>query len=189
MGTGRQPESRSAHIQVGGFCPMHTWQYAEIASELGLAIAYAPVAQAAARLIEQGNGDGLPTAMSKLLPGPERCPACVELARAEHAAVHELVRGLPACLDGVTAPSLCLPHLAKALETGLAAETARWLSRRLAATLSRAAEDLRTYALKREAMRAYLLDDEEDAASALVISHLAGSRTLVRPWRRNDEIG
>ena len=30
----REPESRSEHIQVGGFCPMHTWQYVEIASEL-----------------------------------------------------------------------------------------------------------------------------------------------------------
>jgi hypothetical protein len=69
------------------------------------------------------------------------------------------------------------------------AETAQWLSRRLAATLSRGAEDLRTYALKREAMRAHLIDDEESAASAVVISHLAGSRGLVRPWRQHDEIG
>ncbi|HUA47994.1 MAG TPA: dynamin family protein [Solirubrobacteraceae bacterium] len=185
----RQPESRAEHIEAGGFCPLHTWEYAEIASELGMALAYGPVAQAAADLLDHGNADGLPSAISKLLPGPARCPACAELTRAEHAAVHELVSGMPTRLDGANAPSLCVPHLAQVLETGLEPETARWLSRRLATTLSRAAEDLRTYALKRDAMRAYLLDDEENAAARVVISNLAGSRAVVRPWRHTGEIG
>ena len=185
----RQAERRSAHIQVGGFCPMHTWQYAEIASELGIALAYAPVAQSAAELIAREQGDGLPAAIAKLMPGPERCPACVDLARAEHAAVDQLVTSVPTPFDGATAPCLCVPHLAAVLAADPGEEATQWLFERLAATLNRAAEDLRTYALKREAMRAYLVNDDEGAASAVVISHLVGSRGLVRPWRRNDEIG
>jgi hypothetical protein len=185
----RQPERRSAHVQVGGFCPLHTWQYAEIASELGIALAYAPVAQCAAELIAHENGDGLPAAISKLMPGPERCPACVELTRAEHAAVDQLVTNLPTRLADTPAPSLCVPHLAAVLEADPGEEATRWLSERLADTLIRAAEDLRTYALKREALRTHLLNDDEHVASAVVVSHLAGSRGLVRPWRRNDEIG
>jgi plasmid stability protein len=94
LATGR--ERQAEHARSGGFCPTHTWQYAEIASDLGIAQGYAELTEAAAdrlRAAEQdaSTEDELQAALAQLLPGPERCPACVALAEAERAAVRELL--------------------------------------------------------------------------------------------------
>jgi len=186
----RRDDIRAEHARAGGFCSLHTWQYEETASPVGIALAYAPLAEAAARLIDSaGTREDLEAALAQFMPDAERCPACVALADAERAAVQELVSGLPVDSDGVTAPLLCIRHLAAAVAADPGSERSRWLAERLVRTLGRTSEDLRTYALKRDSLRADLLSDEEDAAGIHVISYLAGARPLARPWRRTDEIG
>jgi len=189
----RRQEGRSEHVRTGGFCPLHTWQYAEIASEAGIALGYAPLAEAAAESIESVDGagsaeDALAAAIARFMLGPERCPACVALADAEHDAVGDFIASLPETSAG-QAPLLCLRHLGAVLAAGPGSERALWLARRLAETLKRASEDMRTYALKRDSLRSYLQSEEERAAAIQAIARLAGRRELVRPWRLTDEIG
>ncbi len=190
----RRGDRRAEHAQRGGFCAMHTWQYAEIASELGIALAYAPLAESAADLIGLVDppveaNERLKRSLAELMPGADRCPACLALARAEQDAVSEVVDGLPSRADGAAAPPLCVQHLAAVLDTGPEGEWARLFAERLANTLQLASDDMRRYSLKREALRDYLLSDEEEAAPMRAVSYLAGHRELVRPWRRRDEIG
>jgi GTPase SAR1 family protein len=186
----RRDDIRAEHARAGGFCSLHTWQYEETASAVGIALAYAPLAEAAAKLIDSAGTRGeLAPALAQFMPDAERCPACVALADAERAAVQEFVSSLPVDPDGITAPLLCIRHLAAAVAADPGSERSRWLAERLVRTLSRTSEDLRTYALKRDSLRADLLSDEEDAAGIRVISYLAGARPLARPWRRSDEIG
>ncbi len=189
----RRDARRAAHARCGGFCPMHTWQYAEIASDVGVAVAYSPLARSAATVIDsvddEPDRDVVTRSLLELTPGPKRCPACIAIAEAERDAVRELIADLPARPDGRAAPSLCLKHLADVLAADRRGGRAQWLARKLADTLRRGADDMQTYALKRESRRGYLLSDEEDAAGIHVISYLAGRRQLVFPWRRSDEIG
>jgi GTPase SAR1 family protein len=186
----RRDGARSEHVRAGGFCPLHTWEYEEMASTVGIALAYAPLAEAAGRLIDSADsGKWLEEALARFMPDPGRCPACVALADAERAAVEEFLAGLPVAPGGAAAPLLCIRHLAAVAATDPESQRVRWLAESLAQTLSRTSEDLRTYALKRESLRGDLLSDEEDAAVIQVISYLAGARPLARPWRRRDEIG
>ena len=190
----RRDRRRAEHVLDGGFCAMHTWQYAEIASDVGIALAYATLARSAADLLEPVDGDDaaaelLRASAARLMPGPDRCPACVALSEAERTAVREFLAALPVRDEGEIAPSLCVRHLAGALATDLGTPQARWLARRLAGVLRRASEDMQTFSLKRESLRGHLLSDEEQAACRRAISYLAGYRELARPWRQSDEIG
>jgi len=189
-------ERRAEHVRNGGFCPTHTWQYAEIASDLGIALGYAELAEAAADLLRSAELDAsteheLQGFVVQLLAGPERCPACLALAEAERTAALQIVAGLTAGPDDGgddgAVPTLCVAHTAAVLAANPGLEQGRRLVRALADTLGRASEDMRTYSLKRESLRRRLLSDEEAAAYLQAISYLVGNRDLVRPWRSDDD--
>ena len=186
----QRDQRRAEHARGGGFCAMHTWQYAEMASDTGIAVAYAPLAQSVAALISAvENGEQtterLRASLAAFMPGPDRCPACIALGEA----VRGLVDGLAQQAADGAAPSLCLPHIAAVLGTDAGRARARWLADKLAGTLGRASEDMQTYSLKRESLRGQLLNEEEEAACQQVISYLAGQRALARPLRSPDELG
>jgi hypothetical protein len=189
----RREERRAEHARNGGFCPMHTWQYAEIASDSGIAIAYAPLAHALAeqlRSLRQGehSDEAVKSALATFMPGPDRCPACLALAEAERESLRRAVAELRSRPREQAAPLLCVRHLAAVLVVARDDGAAGGLAERLAEVLERASDDLRTYSLKRESLRAYLLSDEENAAAHQVIANLAGDRELARPRLRDDAL-
>ena len=190
----RRDDYREQHVRHGGFCAMHTWQYAEIASDIGIATTYAPLAESAAELITSSavhadEGVALRNALSTLMAYPERCLVCKALADAEHDAIRDLLGVLSQRTDGEPPPPVCLPHVAAVLAAEPDPEHTVWLAESLASRLVRLSEDMRAYSLKRASLRGHLLSEEEDAAPRQGISHFAGRRELIRPWRLTDEIG
>lgn len=113
--------------------------------------------------------------------GPDTCPVCGMLAEAERTAVADAI---VATADPDRAPTLCLPHLCLAVATDGPAEGIRTLLDGLAAALRRRSEDMRSYALKREAHHGELLTDEETGAHLEALELLAGRASLVPSWRR-----
>ncbi|MDQ2875915.1 MAG: hypothetical protein M3Y33_14450 [Actinomycetota bacterium] len=105
------------------------------------------------------------------------CPVCVALAGRERQATAQLAA--QAQPSGM--PALCLRHLALVLDAGPSPETGRALAGSLAAALRRAAQDMRSFALKREALRRGLVTDEEAQAHDGALRLLAGQPSLVRP--------
>ena len=192
----RHEDRREQHARNGGFCPLHTWQYAETASDAAVALTYTPLARAAAQAIGSHDDHGNPTrpqdlsaALADLMPGANRCPACQALAAAERAAVQGLVAALAAQPAHMPPPPVCIQHLAAVLTTDPGGTLAAPLADQLAQTLQRSAEDMQTYSLKRESLRSHLLTDEERAAFTQALRLLAGQRELARPYREIDEIG
>jgi GTPase SAR1 family protein len=188
------PRRRDELVRSGGFCPTHTWQYAEIASDLGIALGYAGLAEAAGERLRGAERDGatperLGASVARLLTGPERCPACLALAAAERATVRELLAEPRAGPGGgdPEVPALCVAHTAAVVAAAPQAEQASGFVRALADTLTRASEDMRTYSLKRESFRRQLLSDEEQTAYLQALSYLVGNRDLVRPWRSAND--
>ncbi len=125
-------------------------------------------------------------ALAALRCDRDRCPVCLAIATAEHDAVTDVVAKLPPEPGDKAAPALCVLHLASVLAADPGIERARWIVQRLADVLERAAADMRTYALKREA-RGQRYSDEERAAHQQVIAYLAGDRQLARPWRLDEQ--
>jgi hypothetical protein len=57
----------------------------------------------------------------------------------------------------------------------------------LAAALRSAAEDMREYALKREALHNWLVTSEESRAYQDALRQLAGHSSLVTPWAQDAD--
>ena len=186
-------DSRKEHAEGGGFCAMHTWQYAETASDLGVALAYPELARSATRQLRLA-GESAATehelwdAVAHFAPDRDRCPVCRAVAQAQSDAVADLIADLPARPGDAAAPSLCVPHLAAVLTARPGIERARWLVRSLAEALERAAEDMQMFALIRESLRGHLLSDDESRAYLRTVSRLAGQRRLAYPLRNDDRL-
>ena len=175
-------DEQERHTLGRGFCPLHTWQYAAVASSLGISAGYAKLAASVADALESLTRRNPTTAdlargVAALITKPGRCPVCAALADREHAAIADLISQAPPA-----AAALCLRHLAQALSAGIEATAARALLHTLAATLRRDSEDMRAFALKREAYRSGLVTGEESRAHQDALRRLAGPPALTQPW-------
>jgi len=170
--------------RAGGYCPLHTWQYASIASPLGISAGYAKLASAVARTLESlGRDDRAPESLGRavaaLTPGPGGCDLCQALAAREHDAIADAASHMP------DSP-LCIRHLAMTLAAGPTPAEARAMIAALAAALRSDGEDMRDYALKREALHNWLVTDEESRAHQDALRRLAGLSVLTMPWPDTD---
>jgi hypothetical protein len=96
------------HANAGGFCPLHTWQYARMAFPLGISAGYAKLAVATADALELVRQ---PAACSRELARQvaglatgRACPACAVLAGCER---DEMSRVAQASAGEAPAPCAC----------------------------------------------------------------------------------
>lgn len=186
-----------AHAERGGFCPLHTWQYAAIASPHGICLAYPPVLESLAGRL-RGLASGAPSSGSlaegvrRLLPRPVSCEVCRLIGAVEQAAARDLLSEPSAGSASGPArklPALCLPHLYVVLAAGPDARLARLLVEEQARVLERLAEDMRRYALKHEAIRRQLATDEERRAHRRGLARVAGEQRITVAPDGDDEPG
>ncbi len=174
-----QESEQARHARAGGFCPLHTWQYAQLASPVGISAGYSALASATAGAIERLEAQAsTPAELGRDLASLTACTACAALTAAEGQAVRRLAPRAAADMPA----SLCLRHVALILQSGCTPEAAAHLTGGLASTLRRLAGDMREYALKREALRRSLITAEEANAYAGALRLLAGPPALVQPW-------
>jgi hypothetical protein len=88
------------HALAGGFCSLHTWQYAAIASPLGISAGYPKLAAAVADALESiGEQDGtvedLAGQVAAVAPQTGMCPLCATLAEREREAVSKAAGQAP----------------------------------------------------------------------------------------------
>ena len=175
-------DEQERHALGQGFCPLHTWQYAAVASPVGISAGYAPLAASVAEALESLSRQDSPATdlardVASLTAGRGRCPVCEALAASERTAIAELVsQALPLTI------TLCLRHLALTLSAGADPPTCRVLLRAAATALRRDSEDMRSFALKREAYRRGLVTAEESSAHLDALRRLAGLPALTQPW-------
>jgi Dynamin family len=173
---------QARHAETGGFCPLHTWQYAHLASPVGISAGNARLAsQLAGALREAGAVSRDPGELAGQVADLARtraCPACALLAATERTAADELAAQKPGVAE---VPRLCLRHLALVLEACSSLPAGRVMTSALAATLQRAAEDMRAYALKREALSRGLITADEASAYSDALRLLAGQPSLALP--------
>jgi hypothetical protein len=183
-------EVQRNHVETGGFCPVHTWLYASLTSPLGVARAYPAVLKAlAAELTKLSrNAETIAELISSVGESsglhPE-CSACAIASDARDKIVAEMLSRLAAG-DAEKPPSLCLPHLQAALQRCADLKSGRALVSECCAALDRVADDMRRYALKRDASRRHLTTADERAAYQVGLGKLAGDGRLASAQRKDD---
>jgi signal recognition particle receptor subunit beta len=167
----------------GGLCPFHTWQYAAIASPHGTCVGFPGVHERlAARIRDLLNSvNGLnSSAVDALVPVESSCALCrirLEAERKAFADVSRLI--ITAAIEGKAQfPDVCLPHVPQVMEAIADGEVVRIFLRRQAESWERVAEDMRRYALKRDASRRALTTKDELDADQRGLIALAGQRNV-----------
>jgi len=173
---------QTRHAEAGGFCALHSWQYAHLASPVGISVGNARLAsQLAAALdvaVAVSHDPGELAAHVTAIVRTRTCSACAVLAVVERQAAGELAARPAAATE---APPLCLRHLTLVLGACSSLPAAQAMTSALAAGLQRASENMRAYALKREALRRWLITADEESAYSDAIRLLAGEAALALP--------
>jgi hypothetical protein len=177
-------DDAAQHLYAGerGFCPLHTWQLAAISSPQALSVGYP-------RLLERLSKDVRAT----VSPGPHAtisaCRACCFLTDLEGQCTRSLTDLLTSDSERrayAASGGVCLQHIPLLL-AGVNDPPARQFLLDVAASrLQVLAEDMQSFALKREARRRELLNRNEEHAWYWALEHVAGAEMLCVP-RRMDE--
>ncbi|HVB72937.1 MAG TPA: dynamin family protein [Ktedonobacteraceae bacterium] len=179
-----------AFAAARGLCPVHTWQYQEVASPQGISEGYTPLIETLAvelsRLIERSI-EHTAAPLAALLASTATCAACRLVCETAAEQVLDLLTHL-ATAEGranyTSSAGLCLPHLQVALAheevstTGISGhrEVVAFLLHEQVRRLEDLADDLRSYTLKRDALRRGLLNQEEADAWRQALVQLVGER-------------
>jgi GTP-binding protein EngB required for normal cell division len=180
-----RPE-RAANARRGGLCPLHTWQYSEIASPQGVSTAYPPVLNALSQRLEAlaalDSTDPASRTRSFVVHA-EACTVCQEQAKVEDRVLTEVLDSLSAVKDGSRRklPALCLPHLGALLRKSSDASLRAEMLSFEAALLDRLAENMERYGLKHDALRRGFVSEDERVAYYRGLSYLVGDKRLSFP--------
>jgi GTP-binding protein EngB required for normal cell division len=187
-----EDDAQREHAETGGFCPVHTWLYANMTSPLGVARAYPTVLKA--RAAELSNLCRTAETIEELASGvndssslhPD-CKVCVVAIDARDEAIAQLLTCLIAN-DTQELPALCLPHLQPALSRCTDLKSGRDLVGECSRVLDRVADDMRRYALKRDAIRRNLTTADERESPQVGLSKLASDRRLALTRTEDDRL-
>ncbi len=173
-----------------GLCPVHTWQFQEMASPQGISEGYAPLIETLAvelsRLIERAV-EHAAAPLAALLADTTTCAACRLVRETAAEQLEQLLARLATAegrADYVSSAGLCLPHLQVALAhmehsddgTTERSVVVEFLLREQVRRLENLVDDLRSYTLKRDALRRGLLHQEEADAWRRALVQLVGER-------------
>jgi small GTP-binding protein len=174
------PEAQERHAEQGGFCPLHTWHYEQVASPRGVCTAYPALLARLARTLRQMARSDSAASLSHGLPPEPRCAACRVRAEAEDRAVKSLLGrvGRAGSPTGGSVPALCMPHLRLVLRSVTDRGVARLLLEHEAACLEYVAEDMLRYALRHDALKRGLASEEERQSPLAALQMVAGLQNV-----------
>jgi GTP-binding protein EngB required for normal cell division len=156
-----------------GFCARHLWLYAALAAPRDLCVALAPVLRSWSKELREPRREG-----EKALP-PIQCQMCAIQERLESETIIRVAaERLPGVSEFPMAPSLCIPHLRMVADALPDPALVRALCAEHARSFDRLAEDMQRYALKHDALRRYLTNEEERRADDDAMHRLAGRRLI-----------
>ena len=172
-----RPETQEEHARIGGFCPLHTWHYEQVASPRGVCTAYPRLLNQTAHNLRAIAANGSVQLDASRLMKPS-CPACTIRWNTEDKLVRSIVQKLEKNPESAEAISLCLPHLQLVLAHVVDESVGHRLLLREAAVMERTAEDMQRYAIKHDARRRHLVSQEENDAPLLGLQLLTGHRSV-----------
>jgi GTPase SAR1 family protein len=175
-----------------GFCPLHTWQLLAISSPHGASIGFAQLAdQIARRLKENTAVSGGGETVRRLVRDSQNCRVCGLLRRAEGKYIRRLaamINQAPGLSQYRRSQGVCLRHLGMLLDAVSTAGSQELLLSHAAQRFEEDAEDMRSFAMKHEALRRNLLNRNEDDAYRRAVIRFVGGKSICMPRAEDGEI-
>jgi hypothetical protein len=180
-----EPTQRAFADQLG-FCPLHTWQLATLASPVGLSLGYPKLLERLSAVLSSlsGGPSEMAGSVAALIPSLDNCQVCGLLRSEEREYVARFSQFFaePAGRDAYTrCQGVCLRHLAALLAASPPADLAGFLLSETARRFDQIAEDMRNFVLKRDAGQRTLVTGDEEEAHLRALVHLVGHKALSAP--------
>jgi GTP-binding protein EngB required for normal cell division len=173
-----QPKVQQEYAKNGGFCPLHTWHYEQIASPRGVCTAYPVLLKRVAEHLRSLATSGFPGSGVTLLDID--CQACAIRWATEDQIIDSILgrAGQVKNPDRLSLSAVCLPHLQLILQRTEDESLRQHLLSREAELMERFAEDMQRYAIKHDALRRDLASKEEQNAPLRALQLLVGHRNV-----------
>lgn len=187
--------NEQAQIQFAGetgFCPLHTWQLLSLSSPYGASVGYSKMAERLAQKLKSENrlhkkGD----ALIKLVNNSRTCRVC-QLLRTDE---EKYIQQLAATFNDTNgqkqyraSQGVCLRHLGMLLNVISSAELHEFLLSHAILLFEQDAEDMRSFALKHDALRRALQNKNEEDAYRRAVIRIVGERSVCAPWAQDGFI-
>jgi predicted GTPase len=175
-----------------GFCPLHTWQLNSLSSPVGASIGSAKlVERISISLASAAESSNAEQAVRALVRDSKDCRVCRLLREAEQ----EHAKKLSAFIAEKSGRKIyarsqgaCLRHLALIVGATGDRETVQFLLTHAARRFEEVAEDMQAFAMKTDALRRYLRNDDEQDALLRALTHIASARSICVPWQKDVEL-
>jgi len=184
--------SQSEFAAQLGLCPLHTWQLLSVCSPLGASTGLAQLSEHISRQLKHAaSSHAGGETVRRLVRDSRNCRACRSLQQVEE----EYITRFASQLDDASFRSryrrsqgVCLRHLGMLMDAVQTEEIRQFLLSHAAACFEQDAEDMRSYALKREALRRHLANRNEEDAYRRAVIRIVGERSICAPWAEDGEI-
>jgi hypothetical protein len=169
-----------------GFCPLHTWNLASMASIQGLAQGYPGLLERLSYELTRLTKTltNVPENIKALIKDSTTCRVCSLLRDTEVAYIFRLALFLEQA-EGrqkyAGSQGVCLKHLGLLIATLSSKETVQFFLSEAARHFNEIAQDLRNYDSKREALQRSLITRDEGDAYLRALIHIAGAKEVVDP--------
>jgi len=186
-----QVSARRAYAASLGFCSLHTWQLEAMACPQGLSIGFSTLVERLSADLsriaasEESNPGELVQALAQ---DPSRCSVCRLVRDAEKTYMKGLagfVRTDEGQRSYADSRGVCLRHLGMLIAGLPSEEVARFLLDHAARRFLEISEDMRNYALKRDALRGRLQSQDEKDAYLRALIHTVGAKGVCFPWEQD----
>jgi GTP-binding protein EngB required for normal cell division len=170
-----------------GFCALHTWQLASLSSPFGASVGFAKLTEHVAKILKTRSKACFNEANPlKLIRDSRECHVCRLLHEAQQCYLRVLAEFIEGQPEGRSAyansQGVCLRHLGLWLPFLKNEQAARFVLAEGARHFEQMAEDMQSFALKNDALRRELHNEDEQDAYLRAITHLAGTRGNCSPW-------
>lgn len=189
---GTEEEAQAQFAAELGFCPLHTWQLLAVSSPHGASTGFARLAEQTARRLRE-NADMTTTgdAVRQLMRDSRSCRVCGLLSRIEG----EYIRQLAVMMNRAAgqrqyarSQGVCLRHLGMLMNAVSVSGTCEFLLAHAAERFEEDAEDMRSFAMKQDALRRALQNRSEADAYQRAVTRMVGGKSVCTPWEEDGEI-
>jgi len=183
---GSEETTRKEFASKTGFCPIHMWQLLAVSSAHGASVGLAQLAEFVSRhLSNMINFQSAVSKVRELMRDSQDCLVCRLLRDTESEYIQKLasfIADIEGQLHYSYSQGVCIPHLGMLLDCFESAERREFLLAHEARRFIEDAEDMRSFALKSEALRRDLQNRDEEDAYVRAVSRLVSSQHLSIPW-------
>jgi hypothetical protein len=177
-------EAQSEFAGELGFCGVHIWQLHELSSPLGESCGLTRLTKQIAEMLSGlERGSAAASRVQDILRTPKSCRVCRMLVTTEASYIDQLAKFLvnaKAKQIYEHSQGVCLRHLARLL-TITPDEDRGFLLTAAARRFEKLAEQMQSYAVKRNATRRDLINSDEENAYLRALIRLAGAKDYSAP--------